>query len=499
MLDLLLVFLTVLYIIWYVNSCLHPKHFPPGPRAPLPVIGDVYRLGSDIAKGLELFTKKYGRITGFWMGPVRAVAISDFDVLQHILNKNETANRTKPEDGYLVRHGLSFGEVPGVIFSNGITWSEVRRSSLHIFRDFGFGKNALEEMVEEEVDNLIQYIDDNWIDTPLNVSQFFNISVLAALWRVISGESLKIGDPNLQQLVTTIKDILKENSNPLLLISFDNKHLYKLFNNIGLVTFQKNIDKILEYCKNYIELHKSRPIDGNNPLTFIEAFLYKIQMIEDPMSPLHGETGELNLMNAIFDFFIAGTDTSANTLEWAMLYMIQNSEVQSKVREELQIHIGSKKPKMSERHLTPYTEAVLHEISRKGNIAPIAIEHSTTKSIEVGSYKIPSETIIFPMIGEVMFDPEHFPDPFKFNPERYLTEEENGNLKFTPHPRVNPFGIGKRRCLGEILARTTLYKFLTGIIQKYEILSGQDDPILDKSKGGFLNAPQDFKLIFNKL
>ena len=80
---------------------------------------------------------------------------------------------------------MSLGEIPGVIFSNGPTWTENRRTSLHILRDLGFGKSNVEDIVEEEIDNLFQYIDNHWTNMSLDVSQFFNISVLASLWRII--------------------------------------------------------------------------------------------------------------------------------------------------------------------------------------------------------------------------------------------------------------------------------------------------------------------------
>ena len=101
----------------------------------------------------------------------------------------------------MVRHGLSLGGPPGVIFSNGSTWTEVRRTSLHILKDFGFGKYAMEEDIEEDLDNLILHIKTNCLNTPLDVSHFFNNTVLSSLWRIITGESLRVGDSKLNKLI----------------------------------------------------------------------------------------------------------------------------------------------------------------------------------------------------------------------------------------------------------------------------------------------------------
>ena len=78
-------------------------------------------------------------------------------------------------------------------------------------------------------------------------------------------------------------------------------------------------------------------------------FLYKIQETSDTNDPHYANTGELKLINVLFDFFLAGSDTTAVTLDWAMLLMVLNPDVQTKVRQELDQNIGSKKAKMNEK------------------------------------------------------------------------------------------------------------------------------------------------------
>ena len=92
----IIVFILVLGIIWYFKTCSHPKDFPPGPRLPVPLIGDSYVLGGDFNRGFRNLFEKYGKIGGFWLGPKRATFIADFDILQELLNKSETADRETP-------------------------------------------------------------------------------------------------------------------------------------------------------------------------------------------------------------------------------------------------------------------------------------------------------------------------------------------------------------------------------------------------------------------
>ena len=257
--------------------------------------------------------------------------------------------------------------------------------------------------------------------------------------------------------------------------------------------------ELIGYCQDNIKSSKQKHIDGDNPLTFIEAMLHKIQTTNDVTNPLHGDLGELNLLSVLMDFFFAGSDTTSTTLNWGMLFMVKHPDIQTKVREELHNSVGMSRTKMSDRSLTPYTEAVIHEIQRMGNIAPTAVFHQASKPLTIGKFTIPEKTIIVPMIGEVMHDPEHFPNPMEFNPERYLTTNVDGAMKFTPHPHIVPFGIGKRRCLGENLARTTLFKFFTTVIQKYEIVSGQNELITEASICGAIRSPHPYKLKFVKL
>ena len=92
----LIVILLVLIVYRYWRSWKHPDNFPPGPRRPLPIFGDAYILGKDSANGFYSLHKKYGKVFGMWLGQNQTVVVSDFELLQDILNKPEYSFREDP-------------------------------------------------------------------------------------------------------------------------------------------------------------------------------------------------------------------------------------------------------------------------------------------------------------------------------------------------------------------------------------------------------------------
>lgn len=131
----------------------------------------------------------------------------------------------------------------------------------------------------------------------------------------------------------------------------------------------------------------------------------------------------------------------------------------------LQANIGGI-PTWADRLKLPYTQATIMEIQRCGNIVPLSVFHSTTQDTTFNGYFIPKDTTIFPNLWAVLTDPILFPEPEKFNPDRFLTEDAK-ELKKNVEGFI-PFSIGKRMCLGENLARTELFIILTSLIWNFQ-------------------------------
>ncbi len=109
-------------------------------------------------------------------------------------------------------------------------------------------------------------------------------------------------------------------------------------------------------------------------------------------------------------------------------------------------------------------------------------------------YFIPKGTTVISNIGEVMHEEETFPKPYEFDPDRFIDKVTG---KFRPNPKVIPFGLGKRRCLGEKLARESVFCFFVALLHRYRIEKA--DPAAELSEepiAGLTLSPKYFEVKF---
>ncbi|XP_066279166.1 uncharacterized protein [Branchiostoma lanceolatum] len=162
-----------------------------------------------------------------------------------------------------------------------------------------------------------------------------------------------------------------------------------------------------------------------------------------------------------------------------------------KVHQEIDNTIGHDvTPSISHRSLLPYTEAVITEVMRINPIAATGALHNTSNDTTLFGYDIPKDTAVFPNLWAVLHDPEVYPDPDVFKPERFLDDS-----KFKKGDTFIPFSLGRRACLGEQLARMELFLFFTSLMQHFtfKLPEGAALPST-RGKAGITNNAEDFDL-----
>ena len=134
------------------------------------------------------------------------------------------------------------------------------------------------------------------------------------------------------------------------------------------------------------------------------------------------------------------------------------------------------------------------------SVVPLSLPHMTTRDVDMGQYSVPAGSTVFYNLAEIAMDPESFPQPDRFDPQRHLGPNDGS---FVPHPRVQPFGIGKRRCLGETMAKAELYMFFTGIVGRFKLEPGKGTDLealsTRRAEGLVVGPEQKFRVCFTPI
>lgn len=159
---------------------------------------------------------------------------------------------------------------------------------------------------------------------------------------------------------------------------------------------------------------------------------------------------------------LAGTDTSAVTIEWAMSLLLNHPQVLKNAGAEIDTHIGQhrliEESDLSKLH---YLQNIISETFRLCPAAPLLVPHESSADCTVGGYNVPRGTVLLVNAWGIHRDPNVWNDPTEFKPERFEgAEAENHKLM--------PFGMGRRSCPGSGLAQRIVGLALGSLIQCFE-------------------------------
>ncbi|CAG7734935.1 unnamed protein product [Allacma fusca] len=162
---------------------------PPGPT-PLPFVGNALSFGKALHLTINKWSEQYGKIYQMYMLDKRTVVLSDVELAKKAYQIPALQGRPRLEmmeyEG--VRHGI--------MLTSGQEWQEQRRFTLRHLRDFGFGKNYMESLILDEVDELIEWLKSQE-GKPVSINRKFYLAVINSLWTILSGKRYSHTDPKL--------------------------------------------------------------------------------------------------------------------------------------------------------------------------------------------------------------------------------------------------------------------------------------------------------------
>ncbi|GAB1288650.1 Cytochrome P450 CYP2J9 [Apodemus speciosus] len=430
---LLLAAVTFLFLADFLHNW-HPKNYPPGPRR-LPILGCLFYLDPKKPHlSVQQFVKKYGNVLSLDFANIPSVVVTGMPLIKEIFTQMEHNFLNRPVT--LLRKHLFNNN--GLIFSSGQTWKEQRRFALMTLRNFGLGKKSLEQRIQEEAYHLVEAFRDE-AGQPFDPHFNINKAVSNIICSITFGERFEYHDSQFQEMLRLLDEAMCLESTMMcqeILQYLPGSHK----------TFYRNWRKLQLFVSDIINNHR-KDWDPDEPRDFIDAFLKEMAKHPDKTTTSFNEE---NLICSTLDLFFAGTETTSTTLRWALLCMALYPEVQEKMQAEIDRVIGQgRQPNLADRDSMPYTNAVIHEVQRIGNIIPFNVPREAAVDTKLAGFNLPKGTMVLTNLTALHRDPSEWATPDTFNPEHFL---ENGQFK--KRESFLPFSMGKRACLGEQLARS---------------------------------------------
>ncbi|KAM8718938.1 hypothetical protein ACLKA7_011615 [Drosophila subpalustris] len=475
---------------------------PPGPWG-LPILGYLPFLDKSAPhKSLQALAKRYGGIYQLNMGNVRAVVLSDASLVREFLRHEELTARAP----LYVTHGIMKGY--GIVGAAGTIWKYQRRQLIDWLKALGMTRKQCETRVQLEqrigcrVNECLQSLETEALKVgvldPLPALQHSLGNVINDL---VFGETYEREDPDwlyLQKLqeegVKLIGVSAVVNFLPWLRHLPGNKRNIRFLLN-GKAKTHKIYDRIISRCEKQMKLHleqdqgQEQELPAKQPQSILDYFLSERQ----PFSELYCDD---QLRHLLADLFGAGVDTSLATLRWFLLYMAREQRCQERLHSELQ-HL-SDVPTLSELDSIVYLRACLAEVQRIRSVVPLGIPHGVERDITVGDYFLEHGSMILILQWAIHMNPEVWPEPEQFRPERFL----NANGEYTVPAQFIPFQTGKRMCPGDELARMMLTLFTGRMLRRFHVQlssSTEDKQVNMNGECGITLTPMHYKLRFSLL
>lgn len=404
---------------------------PPGPRSP--GLWQMRRWFRDPVRFMEANRKRYGPIFSVRLGALKRCAfIADPQAAWQVLSGDPTKYRMGPTNAI-------FRPVLGERSLFLLDGEEHRRHRKLLAPSFHRqGVRAYEDLIGEITSRDMAA----WpVGTPFALQEPMRRITTESITRIVIG----VCDPERdEQIRRLVPEMLQIAENPLALMPQFQREMggRSPFGQVMRVTRQ--IDEIM-----FDEIGLRRHQRGSERATDVLSTLARPQPHED------GFMTDREIRDEMLTLLIAGHETTANTLSWAFERLLRHPEALERVSEA-----GAG----DDEHL----DVVVRETLRQRPILPVTARRLTVP-MELGEYSFPAGWTLMPCIYLIHSDPEVFPQPERFMPERFLGDSR-------PSSRVwIPFGAGSRHCIGSHLALLTIKTVLRTVLTR-AVLKADGEP-----------------------
>ena len=411
-----------------------PFRFPPGLQRNLPLylFRRFFRPGNPILL-FEHLAKTFGPVSHYKLGGSNIVFINDPEMIREILVtqassfiKERTQNRMK----------ILLGE--GLITSEGEFHMRQRRIAAPAFHRQRIQVYA-EMMVERGAAMRATWQPGQTFDMSAAMMEL----TLEIVARTLFATDVTAAIREINDEVNVIMGLYNY------LIALPKAESYLRWPIPGLIRFRKARTRLDAQVYRMIAERRASNEDRGDLLSMLMAARDEGEGGSDTRRKPSAPTGmsDRQLRDEVITIFLAGYETVANALTWTWYLLSENPAAAERMQREIDDSLQGRLPTLEDIPRLRYTEMVFAESMRLYPPA-WAMGRQSTQVVELGPYRLPAGTYFFFSQYILQRSEEFYPEPLRFDPERFTAEQKAARPRFT----YFPFGGGSRQCIGEAFA-----------------------------------------------
>jgi cytochrome P450 len=457
-----------------------------GPKG-LPVVGNLFQI--DIEKfhlHLERWCDEFGPIFKIRMGPREIVCVADPGPINEILrDRPEAYRRRRTFENVIAEMGFN-----GVFSSEGDDWKRQRKivalalNSAHLnqfFPDLLQTTQRLQQRWERAADA------GTAVDLCRDVMRY-TVDITTHLAFGVNANTIETDGPRIQQQLDKVFPMLGRRVNaPFPYWRYvrlpKDRELDRALSNI-----RETVNGFIADCRRRMS---EQPGLYGSPTNFLEAII-AAQAAEEGV-----EFTDDDIYANVLTLLLAGEDTTANTIAWAVKYFLDFPEYYERARAEVDALIAPESVPNDHRQLTqfPYITAFANEAMRLKPIAPLnGLE--TNEGTELMGHYLPPGTPVIALTRYAATASANFGTPERFDPERWLNSESPDTAPHNTQAFL-PFGTGPRFCPGRNLALVEIKMVLAMLCRNFEITSSTPQRAVEE-KLSFTMLPTNLTVNFSR-
>jgi len=419
---------------------------PPGPRRIIPLSGlFAYRKGP--LPFFQNLAAQYGDISYFRLGPQEAFFLNHPDYIKDVLVTN---HQNFIKGLALQRAKRLLGE--GLLTSEGDFHRRQRRLAQPAFHRARIASYA-NVMTDYALQTRGRWRDGNVLD----MSEEMMRLTLGIVGKTLFDADVVSDAQQVGEAMTVVMDLFNTITIPF----------FELLQKLPLPQFRRFDQAKARLDAIIYRLIEERRRSGEDRGDLLSMLL----LAQDTEGDGGGMTDE-QLRDEVMTIFLAGHETTANALTWTWYLLSQNPEAEAKLHEEIDRVLQGRLPTFEDVSQLQYTEMVLAESMRLYPPA-WALGRLTLEECEIAGYVVPRKSLVLMSQFVMHRDPRYFPDPQRFDPNRWTAEARESRPQFS----YFPFGGGPRRCIGEGFAWMEGILLIAAIAQQWQMRLVVNHPV----------------------